>query len=120
MTWASRQSNFALGVDPNNRTTDYQARYQQPANTGDQATRKEIKKKMENDAVHLSGPSPVPNPATGSQFRNTFSESKKMNTGLDPFADANIKGTHFRIGSGPMSNVTENLAKFQRTGVEGR
>ena len=43
-----------------------------------------------------------------------------MNTGLSPFADANIKGTHFKIGEGPMSNVTENLHKFKNTGLDGR
>lgn len=69
---------------------------------------------MENDAVHLTGPVPIPVPATGSQFHNTYSESKQRNTGLSPFAEANIRGTHFSIGKGKMSNMTENLNKFQK------
>ena len=123
--WAHQKTNYELGGDVMPKTTDYQNRFAQtqtnfrsasmpPSHaTSPAEERTRNKAKMTSDSIVIAGNNHFDaNVSSRRQFTNTFSASKKMNTGLDALTTSYITGSHFKPGYGGFNGQSENVRAF--------
>jgi hypothetical protein len=100
------KTNYALGIDKNAATTDYQSRFAQTQGNFRSASlqadeRNKNKAKMTSDSVVISENNHFSSVVSSKvQFRDTSQASRAINTGLDKMTTSYITGSHFKPGYG--------------------
>ncbi len=114
--WASMKTNYALGIDKNCTTTDYQSRFAQTTgNFREIQTEERLKNKakMTSDSVVIAENKHFSSAVSSKMhFRDTSHASRQLNTGLDKMTTSYITGSHFKPGYGGFSGQAENKRAF--------
>ena len=120
--WANLDTNFALGTDKMNKTSDYNSRFAQATEMRSKSIgcspteeARRNKAKMTGDAVVIAENKYNHGVASShAQYPDVFAASKNINKPMDKMQESLIKGSHFKTGYGPFGGVSENAGKFAK------
>lgn len=122
--WATLKTHFGLGVDQENKTSDYAMRYQEKTSNPNQVNGKmhtDNKTKIELDSTILGipGASIAKDTTTADNTQDKHESAKAVNSPLPSFIANNIRTTHFEIGPGGKARPTETHEKFGERDAKG-
>lgn len=118
-SWATMKTHFNVGVDSENKTSDYAMRFQEreeglPINRFNNKDNVKNKTKIELDSTILGIPGALiaESTTTAENTANKHEAAKKVNSPLPSFMANNIRATHFVIGPGGQARPTETHDVF--------